>query len=166
MIKSTRLFDGLAIQNLLGTHYASILPSPGVCHQIRLPELDGYQLLDARLYRNVLMVAATRGGRYDKLVFRFADDFGDYDLRAVPDVSSTEINFTVLDSGVVLHVTDEGALEVFSRLKGSADVKTFQDASVGGDARLFHTGRQALIARGSKLYKITMRRQPRDSGAR
>ena len=159
MITSTRLFEGLAIQNLLGTYYASILPSPGVCHQLRLPELDGYQILDARLYRNVLMVVGTQGGRYDKLILRFADDFGDYDSRLVPDVSSIDINFTVLDSGVVLHVTDEGALEVFSRLKGSAGIKTFQDAPVGGDARLFHTGGQALIARGRKLYKFTMRQR-------
>jgi hypothetical protein len=158
MIKSTRMFEGLAIQNLLGAHYASILPSPGVCHQVRLPELDGYQILDARLYRNVLMAVGARGGRYDKFIFRFADDFGGYDARLAPDVSSTDINFTVLDGGVVLHLTDEGALEVFSRLRGAADMKTFPDPGVGGDARLFHAGRQALVARGNKLYKFTMRR--------
>lgn len=159
MIKSTRMFEGLAIQNLLGTYYASIFPGPGVCHQVRLSELDGYQILDARLYRNVLLVVGAKSGRYDKLVFRFADNFAGYDSRVVPDVSSTDINFTVLDSGVVLHLTDEGALEVFSRLKNSTDIKTIQDPSVGGDDRLFHTGGQAFIARGSKLYKFTMRRQ-------
>ena len=160
MMKSTRLFEGLAIQNLLGTHYASILPAPGVCHQVRLPELDGYQLLDARLCRNVLLAVGARGGRYDRLVFRFADDFGSYDSRVVPDVSSTDINFTVLDSGVVLHLTDEGALELFSRCKGAPDIRTFDDPAVGADARLFHTGAQALVARGPKLYKFTMRRRP------
>jgi len=164
MIKSTRMFEGLAIQNLLGTYYASIFPAPGVCHQVRLSELDGYQILDARLYRNVLLVVGAKGGQYDKLVLRFADNFAEYDSRVVPDVSSTDINFTVLDSGVVLHLTDEGALEVFSRLKNSTDIKTIHDPSVGGDARLFHTGGQALIARGSKLYKFTMRRQRVHSG--
>ncbi|MBC7931701.1 MAG: hypothetical protein H7Z38_14160 [Rubrivivax sp.] len=158
MINSTRMFEGLAIQSLLGTYYASILPSPGVCHQIRLPELDRYQILDARLYRNVLMVVGAKGGQYDKFILRFADDFGDYDSRVVGDVSSTDINFTVLDSGVVLHMADEGTLEVFSRHKGYPDIKTLQDPSVGSDVRLFHTGGQALIARGSKLCKFTMRR--------
>ena len=160
MINSTRMFEGLAIQSLLGTYYASILPSPGVCHQIRLPELDGYQILDARLYRNVLIVVGAKGGQYDKFILRFADDFGVYDSRMIGDVSSTDINFTVLDSGVVLHMADEGTLEVFSRHRNSPDIKTFQDPSVSGDVRLFHTGGQALIARGSKLYKFTMRRQP------
>ncbi len=158
MLTSTRMFEGLAIQNLLGAYYASILPSPGVCHQVRLPELDGHQILDAKLSRNVLMIVGTQGGRYDKFILRFADDFGGYDARVTRDISSTDINFTVLDSGVVLHLNDEGALEVFSRLKGSADIKTFPDPAVGGDARLFHVGAQALIARGSKLYKFTMRR--------
>ena len=158
MIKSTRMFEGLAIQNLLGAYYASI-PSPrGACRQVRLPELDGYRIIDARLYRNVLVAVGARGGRYDKLVFRFDDDFGAYDSRALPGVPSTDINFTVLDGGVVLHAADEGTLEVFSRFKNSADVKTFQDPSIGGDDRLFHSGRQALIARGRKLYKFTMRR--------
>jgi hypothetical protein len=160
MINSTRLFEGAAIQNLLGTYYASILPSPGVCHQVRLSDLDSYQVLDARLDRNVLVVVGARGGRYDKLVFRFADDFGGYDSRVVADVSSTDINFTVLDSGVVLHVTDEGALEVFSRRVNSPEIKTFRDPLVGGDARLFHVGAQALVARANKLYKFTMRRRP------
>jgi hypothetical protein len=159
MIKSTRMFEGLAIQNLLGAYYASILPAPGVCYQVRLPELDGHQLLDARLDRNVLMVVGAQGGRYDKFILRFADDFGGYDARVARDVSSTDINFTVLDSGVVLHLTDEGALEVFSRLKGSADVRTLLDPAIGGDARLFHAGVQARISRGSKLYKFTMRRR-------
>lgn len=166
MIKSTRMFEGLAIQNLLGAYYASAFPAPGVCRQARLPELDPYQIIDAKLHRNVLMVVGARGGGYDKLIFRFAEDFGDYDTRVVPGVPSADINFTVLDGGVVLHLNDEGALEVFSRAKGSPDVKTFQDPSVGGDARLFHSGARALVARGSKLYRFSMRGQPARSDPR
>jgi hypothetical protein len=160
MMNSTRMFEGLAVQNLLGTHYASLFPAPGVCHQVRLPELDGYQLLDARLCRNVLLAVVARGGRYDRVVFRFAEDFGSYDSRVVGGVSSTDINFTVLDTGVVLHLDEEGALELFSRRKGAPDVQTFEDPGVGADARLFHTGAQAYVARGPKLYKFTMRRRP------
>lgn len=160
MMNSTQMFEGLAVQNLMGAHYASLFPAPGVCHQLRLPELDGYQLLDARLCRNVLLAVGARGGRYDRLGFRFADDFGSYDARVTPDVSTPDINFTVLDTGVVLHLDAEGALELFSRRKGAPDVQTFEDPGVGADARLFHTGAQAYVARGPKLYKFTMRRRP------
>jgi len=155
-MKSTRMFEGLAIQSLLGANYASIPGSPGICHQVHLLELDGYQILEAKLDRRVLMIVGTKEGRYDKLIFRFAADFSSWDLRVVPRVSSTNINFTVLDSGVVLHMTDEDNLEVFSRLKDSANIRVFQDPVIQGDARLFHIGAQALIARGSTLYKIRM----------
>ncbi|HEX8844604.1 MAG TPA: hypothetical protein VF791_08165 [Pyrinomonadaceae bacterium] len=160
MMKSTRMFEGVAIQNLLGAYYASILPAPGVCHQVRLAELDGYQLVSARFYRHVLLVVGAKAGLYDKLIFRFADDFSGYDSRIVPNISSTGIDFTVLDSGVVLHMSDEDTLELFARRKGSSDIKAFQDPSIQGDVRLSHSGAQALIARGSRLYKIRMRQHP------
>ncbi len=112
------LFDGVAIQNLLGANYASIPIAGGGCHQVRLAELDQAQIVNAKLYRRVLMVVVATAGRYDKYVFRFAKDFGSYDLRRIVDVATTDIEFTVLDTGVVLHLTDDDRLEIFSRCEG------------------------------------------------
>src|SRR5258705_3782099 len=156
-VKSTRMFEGLAIQNLLGSNYASIPESPDICHQIQLRELDAYQVLEARLERRVLIVVGTKQGQYDLLIFRFASDFSSYDSRVVPKVSSSNINFTVLDSGVVLRMTDEDNVEIFSRVKGVDKIRVVQDPALQGDVRLFHVGAQALIARGNTLYKITMK---------
>jgi hypothetical protein len=156
MMRSTRMFDGVAIQSLLGTTYLSLPVSSAACHQVRVPELDGYQILDARLYRNVLLVVVAKGGRYDKHFYRFAADFSSYDVRVIQDVTSTSINFTVLDSGLVLHLTDDDTLEVFSKTQNSMSVRSIQDQSLQGDVRLFHTGSQALIARERKLYKISL----------
>jgi hypothetical protein len=155
MLKSTLLFDGLAIQNLLGASYAAIPAAPDLCHQLRLAELDGYQVVDARLSKNVLMVVAIKAGVYDKLIFRFAADFNSYVLRVIANIAAADINFTVLDSGVVLSMTDEGELEVFSRR--SNEIKVINDPAVQGDLRLFNVGTQALVAREKKLYKIRMR---------
>ena len=76
MINSTGLFDGVAIQNLLGANYASIPIAGGGCYQVRLTELDQAQIVNAKLYRRVLMVVVAANGRYDKYIFRFAKDFG------------------------------------------------------------------------------------------
>jgi hypothetical protein len=157
MMKSTRMFEGVAIQNLLGAYYVSVFSSPGACYQVRLRELDGYQLIEARLYRHVLIIIGTKAGRYDKLIFRFAEDFDGYDLRVTADITLTSINFTVLDSGIVLHLTDEDELEIFSRLKDSTKMKVIGDPTLHSEVKLFHTGSQALIARGSKLFKFRMR---------
>ena len=156
MMNSTRMFDGVAIQNLLGTHYASIPNAAGGCHQVRLVELDGTQIVNAKLYRNVLVVTVANAGRYDKFVFRFEKDFSAHDVRTLPDVSATDIEFTVLDTGVVLHLVDDDKLEVFSSVKDRMRISMLEDEALQGDLKLFHTGKQALMAKGRKLYKFKL----------
>ena len=154
---ATQLFEGVAGQNLLGAWYASLLAGRGLCHQVRLAELDGAQVLDARLLGNVLMVVAARAGRYEKLVFRFDQDFGAHDVRVIADVAGAGLNFAVLGSGVCLHLTDRDELEVFPAKKGASGLKVIADPALGGDCLLFHDGPQALLARGGTLSGFAMR---------
>ena len=159
MINSTGLFDGVAIQNLLGANYASIPIAGGArggCHQVRLAELHGAQIVNAKLYRRILMVVVATAGRYDKYVFRFAKDFASYDLRRIVDVATTDIEFTVLDTGVVLHLTDDDRLEVFSHAKESGKINLLDDPVLKDELKLFHKGTQALLSKGRKLYKFRL----------
>lgn len=156
MMSSTRMFDGVAIQNLLDANYASIPSLSGGCHQVRLAELDGAQIVNAKLYKNLLVVVVTRAGRYDKYVFRFAKDFGGYDVRKLSDVAASDIEFTVLDTGVVLHLIDDDRLEVFSSKKDATQLSVLEDEALKGDLKLFHTGKQALMAKGRKLYNFKL----------
>jgi len=153
---ATQLFEGVALQSLLGAWYASLLAGRGLCHQVRLAELDGAQVLDARLLGGVLMVAAARAGRYEKLVFRFDADYGAYDVRVIPDVAGAGLNFVVLGSGVCLHLTDRDELEVFPARRGAAGLKVIADAALGGDCLLLHDGPQAMLARGGALSGFAM----------
>ena len=154
---ATQLFEGVALQNLLGAWYASLLAGRGLCHQVRLAELDGALVLDARLLGNVLMVVAARAGRYEKLVFRFDQDFGAHDVRVIGDAAGAGLNFVVLSNGVCLHLSDRDELEVFPVKKGASGLKVIADAALGGDCLLLHDGPQALLARGGVLSGFAMR---------
>jgi hypothetical protein len=156
MMNSTRVFEGVAIQNLLGANYGSIPSLNGGCHQVRLAELDGAQIVDAKLYRNVLVVVVTTAGRYEKHVFRFAKDFSTYDVRKLTDVATSDIEFTVLDTGVALHLIDDNKLEMFASARDSAHLSVLEDDALKDDLKLFHTGKQALMAKGRKLYKFKL----------
>jgi len=72
------------------------------------------------------------------------------------DVANTDIEFTVLDTGVVLHLIDYDKLEIFSSAKDSMKVSVLEDEALHDDVKLFHTGKQALMAKGHKLYKFKM----------
>ncbi len=155
--QATQLFEGVALQNLLGAWYASVLPEHGRCYQIRLPELNGFQIINAKFEGGVLMVVAAQSGRFGKLIFRFTGDYSAYDVRVIPDLATYGINFVVLDSGLCLHLSDDGDLEIFLARQGASARKVITDPALGGDCLLLQDGSQALFARGSVLYRLAMK---------
>jgi serine/threonine protein kinase len=153
--QATRLFDGAAVQDMLGACYVSVFPEAGVCRTVRLPELDGARILDGRYEQNVLMLASDRAGSGTISIVRFGDSYQGYDLRAIPDVSSPDLNFVTLDNGICLWLNPQEELEIFSNRKGSTSLKRLDEPALQG-ARLFHDGTQALFARADALFEMTM----------
>ncbi len=154
---ATQMFEGVAIQNLLGAYYVSLLPHAGVCHQRRLAEIDNHRIIDAKFSKGVLVIVGAKEGKYDKFIIRFDDEYREYDVRVVTDVQSAAINMTILDNGVSLNLNDRDELEIFSRHKGSVGLKIIADKALRGDCKLSHHGAQALFAAENKLYKFTVR---------
>lgn len=155
--QATQLFEGVALQNLLGAWYASVLPEAGFCYQVKLPELSGCQVLHAKFESGVLMVVTAQSGRFQKLIFRFSADYSAYDVRVIKDIATYGINFVVLDSGLCLHLSGEGELEVFPAKRGASALKVFTDPALGGDCLLLQDGSTALFARGAALYRLAMK---------
>jgi hypothetical protein len=155
---ATQLFDGVAMENLLGAWYALLFPAPGTCHQVRLSELDGYTILEAKCVRSLLAVAATRGGRCDSFVFRFDREFRRYDSRvAASSGAYTGLEVTVLSNDVCLFLNEGSEFELFSLEPGDSGMRVLTDENVCGDVRLFGRGSQALFARGGTLFGFRMR---------
>ncbi|HKF58733.1 MAG TPA: hypothetical protein VKJ45_25060, partial [Blastocatellia bacterium] len=155
MENATQLFEGVVFQNLLGAWYASLLPEPHACYQVRIRELDGYRIVDARSEHNVLLVIAMISGRYDRFTFRFRREFDGYDLRIQRDVDNAGITFTVLDNGICLSLARED-LELFKCLPGSDGLRIVPAAELTG-VRLFHHGTQALFGRGNQVFNFSLR---------
>jgi len=151
------LFSGGVLQNLLGSAYVSLFVNIKETHQIRLGELDGYQIIEAKFDRRVLIVRANKDGKLNRLVFRFADDFSDYDVRLVKDIANVGINFVVLDSGVCVLMDEEENIEVFRSKPGKIQVMKVEDDSLGGDMRLIRWGGKLGFTRGSGLYTLSMK---------
>lgn len=155
---ATSLHDGVAVQDLLGSKWLSLFPRSRCCYQVRIGELDGCKVIDARLSRNVLMVLAARGGTYSRMVFRFDDAFAVYDVRIVADVAPSGVNFATLDSGVCACMAENGTLEVFSTRMGSAQSMSLDvPPGIGSGSLVVHGGKLACIA-GDRLYRLEMKR--------
>jgi serine/threonine protein kinase len=155
---STKIFDGCAIQNLLGAVYISIFPQSGLHYQFHIPELDKFKLVDAKFEKNVLMVIGNKYGKYDKFIFRFDLSWnGQYDLRIINDIEYLENNFTILDSGNVVHLLGDEKLEIFSSKKDSKNIKEIVDKAVSGDMKLCHDGPNLIFAKDDKVFSMKMK---------
>ena len=157
--KATKMYDGVVVQNLLGSYYLSFFPKPGHHQQVAVPELNGYQVVDAKFQSGVLMVMGAKGGKYDRLVFRF-DEQWKYDLTVRPDVTLTGINFVVLDSGACVCINEEEKVEVFSARKDGTHSMVIDDPAINSNMRLFRRAGKVVFGQGDKVFSMTMRKKP------
>lgn len=154
--RATSVFDGAVVQNLFGGYYFSLFPESGVGHQVHVPELAGYRVVDAKFDNRVLMVMASRKGKYDKFVLRFARDYGSYDLRKVEDVSTQDLNFVSLDNGISATINDNEDLELFPIAGPGMKVITTHGV-INSQMTLRKSGTTVLFFRGKELYSLKMK---------
>jgi hypothetical protein len=159
MPAATKMFQGVAIQDMLGQCMASIFPAAGHHRQIHLKELAGYRITDAKYEGNVLMVVGINKstGENRRFIFRFSSNWTDHDCREIENITPTGLNFTVTDRGMCISITEEEKVEIFSSQMGSKSVKSIDDPSIVSDMRLCHSGDQVRFAHGSKLYQFSMK---------
>jgi hypothetical protein len=155
LLNATQIFDGIAIQNLLGLYYISIFPESGMHQQIKIKELEGHRIVNAKYHNNILIVIGEHSGVYNRFIFKFNDKY-EYSIIETKDVSYTEINFTVLDNGICVYVNEDGFTELFFNKKDDNSVKLIKDATLSG-TKLFSKGNQTYFAKDNKLFSIKMK---------
>jgi len=154
---ASKLYRGVVVQNLMGSTFVSVLDKSKTSYQFHIKELDKYRILDAKYENKVLVVIGADSNTYDRLVFVFNDDFSAYSMRVVSDVAFTGLNFTVLDSGVCVLLTEDEKLELFSNKYGSKSVKVIEDSTLGNDMILSRIGGRAVFYKDQKVYSIAMK---------
>jgi len=157
MEKASTLHDGCAIQNMLGSVFVSLFPRAHAGYQVRMPELDGHKIVEAKCDGGVLMVLAAYQGRYYRFVFRFDAEYQTYDVRIAADVQLSSLNFVTLDHGVCVCITEDEKLEAFSARKGSAGIKVVEDPAIGSDLRLMKVRGKAGFERDGKIYVLGLK---------
>jgi serine/threonine protein kinase len=156
--KSTKMYDGVAIQNILGATYVSMFPQSKHHLQVKIPELNDYKIIDAKYDGGILMVnGCNKNGTYDKIIFRFNDS--DYDMRVIKDINPSGLNFITLDNGICIHLNDEESIEIFSKKKDAQGINIIDDPEISGNMNLFKMGAKVLISKSDKLYSLTMKKK-------
>lgn len=166
MPHATKLYQGVAVQDMFGVRMVSIFPEQGFHRPVKINELAGIKITEAKYEGHVgdkneghvLMVIGLdeKSGEYNRYIFRFATDWESYDVRIVENITPIGINFTVLSNGICVCLTENENIELFSSRKDSVGLKSIDDPAIKADMRLCHSGTQVQFAHGHKMYSISM----------
>jgi hypothetical protein len=157
MEHASSLYEGCVIQSMAGSAFVSLLTASKVAYQVRVPELDPYNVVEAKFDGGVLMVVGAKAGTYDRFVFRFSGDYQTYDTRKVPDIQTSGLNFVTLTNGVCVAVTEDEKIEAFSAKKDAQGLKIIDDQAIGNDMRLLKLQGRVGFSRGTKLFNLRMK---------
>ena len=156
---SSKCFDGVVIQNMIGAFYASIFPSSGNCLQIKIDELAHHRIIDAKYDSGVLMVVGHKQGKDYRFIFKVNETDSTYIMfKKEDDITYNGLNFVTLDSGICVGLNDEDEkLELFNKSFASSVIKVLDDKYLSNDMKLFKYGVKMYFAKKNKLYSFSMK---------
>jgi len=146
---TTKFFDGVIFQDLLGKQFITLPFEPGKCIFKLIKELDGYRVLEAKSERNIVIALTEKGGSYHRFIFTFNDSYSDYKLRIEDDVSYCAVNFTVKPNGVCILATDT-EVQIFKDDK----IKKITNAPFDATNKLMNRRGDVFFIDGNKIFSI------------
>ena len=163
---ATRLFDGIAVQSLLGSIYLSFFPSAGRHLQLRVPELDGHEIVAAYADGMIASVVHRDGHELRRAIVR-VDIRGNYDFATETAHDADPLALVALPSGVAVRVRQDDRLELFGTRPGSTSRRHIDDPGIGADWQLTAQNGRVLCSRAGQVYRVSVRRhEPQEPSAK
>jgi hypothetical protein len=157
---SSQLFSNMVVQSVLGKAYIAIPLAD--YHKTNfiikaIPELDEYRILDAKHENMVCIFTLHKDGEYSRATLIFDTKYDKYVIRIKEGIDYTPINFTALDNGICINITDDEAVEIFLNRIDKPDVKRIEDPAIDSTMHLCHDGVQVRFFSGKKLFSMKMK---------
>ena len=120
-INATSWFDGVAVQDVLGSAFVFLPVDPAGAVQVKVPELDGLKVISAMARgRFAAFVALDRNGAYQKIELTFDKTHTAY-TAWIGGTDSPDLNMAMLPTGVVATIATDGELTLFVPANGAVN---------------------------------------------
>lgn len=153
---STVWFDGIGVQDAMGTTYLVAPFSETSCQYVHVPELDSNRVVAATagVRSAVLVVLERKTGQYKKYEMVFNKDYTNYQI-TVDDISSPDVNMTPLPKGVTAEIVNDGSLIISVPTTGVRN--EVLDAKIDTSFILHHWDNRVVGIHDGKVWAISLR---------
>jgi len=152
---ATQFFDGVAVEDALGAKYLVLPFGDAACAEVRVPELDGALVLNAKAGVRVVSAAVVgKKGTYERYDFVFDRDYRSYALSKTA-IDTPELNLVHLPKGVAVSIENDGELTIAVPKTGV--VSKIADRHVASDMLLAHWDDRVLYLDDGVLWSVRMK---------
>ncbi len=155
MSNATRWFDGVGVQDAMGSIFLVTPFNDTACAITRTPELDGLRTVVAKAGdRFVSLIALDKAGNYRKLEFSFSQNYASYTLWQ-GGADSSDLNMAILPKGVCATIIDDGELDIFVPRNGA--VNRIKDKNITADMILGNWDNTVVYAHKGSVWSIRIK---------
>lgn len=125
-------------------------------YQYMMPELQGYDIYDAKYEKNILNVIATKDGICYSWIFKFNEVHNSYQIVENNKTSYHNPNFTVLENGIVVFINYDDELVLFNNNFNNTSIKVINDKNIKFDMKIYSEGVKVFLTDKKKLFRIKL----------
>lgn len=154
--RNIQLFDGVLIESLMGGTHASLPISAGSCAKLHLKDFDNKRIINAKYRKNILIVISYLNGNYERHTYKLDKTYRNLKLVENMIVDTPEINFTVLEQGVSILMSEPGVIKIFANNYTQDGVNELNDPGLSGDITFMSHGLNLYGTNRNKVYHLKM----------
>lgn len=154
---ATECFENVLVQHMMGAIYFSIPFASGSMTQIRIKEVEGKKVLNAKFENGLLGIIWYEKGLYKKALVKFNAGYTKYEIFQLSETDDLSFNFVVLDNGIVVDIPQDGEIQIFDSAIGKDNVKKVIDTNNNNQFKLAHQGMSLIGFNNKKAFKLKMK---------
>ena len=151
-LQSSEVYDGVIIQDIYGKIVLTIPYEKSKVSNIRIAELTGYRIIDAKRCGRFFMCIGEKNGSFDRITIFFNQTFEDYESCIETGGDNRDVNFIVKQNGMCVNVKNDSDVELFYDFtRGS---KVINNTPIEIDYRLYESNNTIYFTNDNKLYIV------------
>lgn len=159
---SSHIFENIIFQSLLGEAYVTIpMVFDGFTtayYVKKIEELNDHKVLDGKYQNHIAVFTTHHNHEYHRVIIKFKEDFSQYVFSSQQIDDFRSVNFTTLDNGVCILISDDGELRIFHNRIDKGDEKIIKDPEINNTMILNNFGNNVRFFSGKKVFEMQMKK--------
>lgn len=154
---ASQIFDNCIFQNTMNKAFFYLVHDKDTIPFIKIKELDGKKIINAKYKNNVLIVNYKNNFNYTNIIFKINKSFDKYEVIYKEENDVSNINFTVNDKGVACFIPEDENMLLFFNHFGQDNIRKINDKNINTNMILYSYFSNINLFINNEIYQISLK---------